>query len=84
MANSDAPFGLRPVRHLSGGVIRMSEYPLATAGNNIYTNDLVALATGRVNQAAAGGGEALGNGNGTTPAREPLGILPQQALGNVG
>lgn len=54
MANSDAPFGLRPVRHLSGGVIRMSEYPLATAGNNIYTNDLVALATGRVNQAAAG------------------------------
>jgi len=37
-----------------------------------------------MNQLAVGGKPMSGNDNGTTPAREPLGILPQQAAGDVG
>lgn len=49
MANTNAPFGLRPVRHNSGGTIRANEYSIASAyGTNIFTGDVVELTgTGR-------------------------------------
>ena len=51
----------------------------AMVGNQELTTINILL-----NQMAAGGSASFGNGNGTTPANEPLGILPQQAAGNVG
>ena len=50
MANTDAPNGFTPVRHLSGGTIRMSEYPIATdSANAIFSGDMVELlATGYI------------------------------------
>lgn len=56
MANTNSPFGLRPVRHLSGGVIRANEYSIASDyGTNIFTGDVVELSgTGKnVTKAAA-------------------------------
>lgn len=42
MANADAPFGLRPIRHYQGGVVRPNEYTIASAyGTNIFTGDPV-------------------------------------------
>lgn len=44
MANVNAPSGLRPVRHMGGGDIRMSEYSIASAYNtNIFTGDVVEM-----------------------------------------
>lgn len=46
MANVNAPFGIRPVRHLFGGVIRDSAYTIADQyGTALYIGDPV-LATG--------------------------------------
>jgi hypothetical protein len=46
MANPNAPFGLRPVRHLFGGVVRPNEYTIADQyGTSLFLGDPV-LATG--------------------------------------
>ena len=56
MANVDAAFGARPVRHLTGGQIRTNEYKIASGtSSNIFTGDFVKLlATGYIDVAAAG------------------------------
>ena len=42
MTNVNAPFGLRPVRHSRGGVIRASEYTIADQyGTSLFTGDPV-------------------------------------------
>jgi hypothetical protein len=50
MANVDSPNGFTPVRHLSGGTIRMNEYPIATdSATAIFSGDMVELlATGYI------------------------------------
>lgn len=50
MANVDNPNGFTPVRHLSGGEIRMNEYPIATdSATAIFSGDVVELlATGYI------------------------------------
>ena len=55
MANSNAPRGLVPVRHLTGGCIRVSEYSIAnTYATAIYNGDPVEMTgTGRNIQLAA-------------------------------
>lgn len=46
MANSNLPYGLRPVRHLSGGAIRKNAYALKTGTNqNIFSGDPVEIDT---------------------------------------
>ena len=56
MANVDAAFGMKPVRHLTGGQIRANEYKIASGtSSNIFTGDCVKLlATGYIDVAAAG------------------------------
>ena len=56
MATLDAPSGARPFRHLSGGMIRASEYKIASGtSSNIFTGDFVKLlATGYIDVASAG------------------------------
>lgn len=53
---SNNPFGFKPSRHLSGGLIRSKEYRIASAyGTTIYSGDPVKLVnTGTIEQAAAG------------------------------
>ncbi len=42
MANVDAAYGLKPVRHMTGGEIRSEEYPIATGyATSIFTGDPV-------------------------------------------
>ena len=46
MANQNAAYGLRPVRHLGGGEIRCNEYTIASAyGTAIYKGDVVQQTT---------------------------------------
>ena len=46
MANVDAPFGLRPAFHLTGGVIRTREYNMASGlSKNLFTGDVVIRST---------------------------------------
>ena len=54
MANKDAAFGFKPVRHLSGGEIRTEEYKIASGyAENIFTGSIVhALAAGGIEAAA--------------------------------
>lgn len=49
MANPNAPFGLRPVRHMFGGVVRANEYNIADQyGTALYLGDpVVATGTGK-------------------------------------
>jgi len=58
MANTDAAFGAKPVRHLTGGTIRANEWKIlgdGTSSSNIFTGDFVKLgATGYIDVAAAG------------------------------
>jgi len=56
MANKDAAFGFRPVRHLTGGLIRTNEYKIAANyGTAIYHGQAVkALAAGGIDVCAAG------------------------------
>lgn len=55
MANADNPNGFTPIRHLSGGTIRMEELPIAKeTAAAIFTGDLVELlATGYIKVALA-------------------------------
>ena len=56
MANKDAAFGFRPVRHLTGGLIRTNEYAIANNyGTAIYHGQAVkAVAAGGIESCAAG------------------------------
>ena len=58
MANVDAAFGARPVRHLTGGTVRANEWKIigdGTSSTAIFTGDFVKLgATGYIDAAAAG------------------------------
>ncbi len=63
MANVDAPFGLRPYRHLTGGQVRSNEYSIASGYNtSLFTGDVVEMSgTGKnVKQAAAGNVDNIG------------------------
>ena len=45
MANVDAAFGAKPVRHLTGGVIRANEWKIVKEyAANVFTGDFVKLA----------------------------------------
>jgi len=58
MANKDAAFGARPVRHLTGGTVRANEWKIigdGTSSTAIFTGDFVKLlGTGYIDAAAAG------------------------------
>ena len=60
MPNVNAPSGLKPVRHLGGGVVRANEYLINTSGStgfndNIFSGDPVVLnADGTIEIAPAG------------------------------
>jgi hypothetical protein len=44
MANTDAPNGFVPLRHLTGGVVRPQAYPIANAyATSLFSGDLVTL-----------------------------------------
>jgi len=62
MANKDAAFGFKPVRHLTGGQIRTEEYAIAANhGTNIFSGNVVeAQAAGGIENAAAGDTQQLG------------------------
>ena len=67
MANKDAAFGFRPVRHLTGGLIRTNEYKIAANyGTSIYMGTPVLAVT-------AGGIEIADDSSGTPSVI--LGIL---------
>ena len=59
MANKDAAFGFRPVRHLTGGLIRTNEYKIAANyGTSIFQGTPVLAVT-------AGGIEVADDSSGT-------------------
>ena len=61
MANSDAAFGLSPVRHLTGGEIRTNEYAIAASSSAMYTGSLtIATAAGGCTNAATDSTDVLG------------------------
>ena len=62
MANEEKPYGLRAVRHLTGGCVRTNEYKIASAyAANIFSGDPVKLvAAGVIEAAAAGVTTAIG------------------------
>lgn len=61
MANVDKPKGFRPARHLTGGVIRESDYPIASAyDTDIFKGDLVKLVGGGGIEAAAADDRVVG------------------------
>ncbi len=62
MPNRDAPNGLTPTRHLTGGVIRTNEYRIADAyATDLYRGQLVDLGTtGKEIIAATDDGDAIG------------------------
>ena len=54
MANSDTPRGFWPIRHLTGGTIRQSEYTIATGyATALFKGDIVKLVAGGGIEAAA-------------------------------
>ena len=68
MANVNAPFGLKPVRHQTGGNIQSNTYPIASAyGTAIYTGDPVLL--------HSDGTIIIGVGTGGTPSVQMLGVF---------
>ena len=61
MANKDAAFGFRPVRHLTGGEIRANEYTIAANyGTDIFHGQCVKAVTAGGIEAAAAGNVILG------------------------
>jgi len=61
MANVDAPQGFIPLRHLTGGVIRPQEYPIANSyAANLASGDLVTMTTDGTIIRGTAGGVALG------------------------
>ena len=54
MANTDAPDGFTPAKHMYGGTIRAARMRIASAyGTAIYSGDVVTLSSGYINQAGA-------------------------------
>ena len=65
MANVDAAFGAKPVRHLTGGVIRATEYKIVKEyAANVFTGDFVQLAATGYVQVGAATNRLLGVFNG--------------------
>jgi hypothetical protein len=62
MSNVNAAFGLRPVRHMSGGEIQMNDYQIASGyATAIYKGDVVQQTTdGTIIQAEAGNVDNVG------------------------
>ena len=61
MANANTPIGFVPLRHLTGGVIRPQEYPIANSyGTAIASGDLVTMTTDGTVIRGTAGGTALG------------------------
>lgn len=61
MANTDAPRGFWPVKHLSGGCIRQNAYTIASTYNtNVFRGDAVKLVAGGGIELAAAGNRILG------------------------
>ena len=62
MANEVKPYGLRAVRHLTGGNVRTNEYKIASGyAANIFAGDPVELvAAGVINISAGGSTKAIG------------------------
>jgi hypothetical protein len=63
MANVNSPFGLRAVRHQTGGVIRLTQYTIASGYNtSIFSGDVVEMTgTGKnIAKAAAANADNLG------------------------
>ena len=61
MANTDAPRGFWPLRHLSGGTMRPAAHTLASGyATNIFRGDVVKLVAGGGIEVAAAGDRFLG------------------------
>ena len=62
MANKDAAFGFRPTRHISGGLIRAEESPIAANYNTaIYNGQVVeVVAAGSIEAATVGDTQTAG------------------------
>ena len=62
MANKDAAFGFRPTRHISGGLIRAEEIPIAANYNTaIYNGQVVeVVAAGGIEAATVGDTQTAG------------------------
>lgn len=54
MANTDAPFGFRPIRTLSGRPVVANEYPMSTAIPSVGQGDPVRLVSGVITVATQG------------------------------
>jgi hypothetical protein len=85
MANLDAPFGLRPVRYLSGAPWNgaYNEYPIASGyATDLFFGDPVkAVAGGTIERAAAGDtilGVFIGCRYSPSAAEKAAGVVPQQ------
>jgi len=64
MANTDSPNGFTPVRHLTGGTIRMEEFPIQSGDNGdatgIFSGDVLTMDTDGYADLAAVGDAVLG------------------------
>lgn len=62
MANQDAAFGLKPVRHAKGGIIRSSAYTIASGlAQDLYHGDpVISAGSGRNITIATAGGNVRG------------------------
>jgi hypothetical protein len=61
MANKDAAFGAKPIRHLTGGTIRANEWKIIKEyDTNVFTGDFVKLVAAGYIEAAAAGERMLG------------------------
>lgn len=68
MANSNAPYGLRAVRHLSGGVVQTNRYTIASGyATSIFTGDPVLQTTD--------GTLIIGVGTAGTPSTQLIGVF---------
>lgn len=68
MANTDAAYGLRAIRHMTGGEIRLDEYPIASGyATSIFTGDPVLQHTD--------GTLIIAVGTGGTPSVQTFGVF---------
>jgi hypothetical protein len=68
MANTNAAYGLRPIRHMTGGEIRLDEYPIASGyGTSIFWGDPVLQHTD--------GSLIIAVGTGGTPSVQTFGVF---------
>lgn len=60
MALPNAPFGLRPAKHLTGGIIRYNRYPIASGyAQDLFVGDPVVLSSGTIQIATAGASNVI-------------------------